>query len=121
MDIQLLLMLWAGHYLADYSLQTSFMVEQKAKIFITRDGFHALTSHAFVHGLVIGLLAQNLTAGIVVGVTHWIIDFARSSEYLMSYLVKDNVVKKKRDKLFGIHLDQALHLLVILIVVWRLS
>ncbi len=121
MDYQHLVLLWAGHYLADFSLQTRFMSEMKARIFIEDIGIHALTAHAFVHGLVIGLLAQNFAAGVAVGSTHWLIDFIRSSEYVQRVLIKRGILKKKSDKLFGIHADQALHLLVIVIVVWSLS
>lgn len=121
MDIKLLIILWAGHYLADFSLQTQFMSQTKGKIFIEPIGFHTLTGHAFVQGLVIGLLAQNYGAGLAVGVTHWIIDFFRSSERIIEFLIKKKVLKQSKDKLFGIHIDQLLHLSVILLVVWRLS
>jgi hypothetical protein len=121
MDYVLLLTLWAGHYLADFSLQTQFMSETKGKAFLDAIGFHTLTAHAFVQGLVIGLLSGSVMAGIVVGVTHWIIDFIRASELIMNKLVARNIIKQKRKKLFGIHLDQALHFLVVLVVTWRLS
>lgn len=121
MDYQLLMLLWAGHYLADFSLQTQFMSESKAKIFIKDIGIHALTSHAFVHGLVIGLMAKSFTVGLVVGCTHWLIDFMRSSEYMQAFLLRHGIIKKKADTLFSIHVDQAMHLLVISIVVWSIS
>lgn len=121
MDVQLLLTLVAGHYLADFSLQTDFMSETKGKIFKQPIGVHTLTGHAFVHGLVAGLLAQNYGAGLAVGITHFLIDFFRASELLMDTLVSKGILQKRKEKLFDIHLDQAMHLFVILLIVWRLS
>lgn len=121
MDIQLLLTLIAGHYLADYGLQTQFMNEIKPKIFIDPAAIHALTAHAAIHGLIIGLLSSSLTVGIVIFVTHWIIDFVRSSELVIDFFVKNNIIDKKRPRLFGIHLDQSLHIAVIVLVSWSLS
>lgn len=107
MDIQFFLMMVAGHYLADFPLQTEFMASTKTRIFIEPAGFHALTAHAFTHGLVIGLLSHNFTFAVVVGTTHWIIDFVRSSEWLISKLSSTKPVQ------FNIHLDQVLHISVI--------
>lgn len=121
MDLQLLLFLWAGHYLADFSLQTTFMTEKKALIFIDKMGVHALTAHAFVHALVAGLITQNFTVAVVIGLSHWLIDFVRSSVYLRDFLKAKRLINGKKDFLFGIHTDQLLHFLVILIVTWRLS
>lgn len=115
MDIQLLLTLIAGHYLADYGLQSRYVAENKGKIFIMPDAFHALTAHAAIHGLVIGLLAGSFNAGLSVAITHWVIDFSRSSEWLMKKL------SIKRDRTFSIHIDQVLHVLMIILVTWRLS
>lgn len=121
MDFQLLLILFAGHYLADYALQSRFMSENKKKVFIEPIGIHSLTAHASIHGLIIGLLSGSFSAGIFVAISHWLIDFVRSSDWLADKLVKSGLIDKKRPMLFGIHLDQFLHLLVILIVAWSIS
>lgn len=109
MDIQLLLTLLAGHYLADFGLQSRYMAESKKLIFIEAIGFHALTAHAFIHALIAGLLSSSFTVGAFVGITHWIIDM-RASTWLNQKL------GRKQD-LFGIHLDQLLHIAVIALVV----
>ena len=70
MDIQLLFMMWAGHYVSDYPLQSAYMAERKAYAIATSDGTHALTAHAFIHGLVAGLITQNFAAALAVGITH---------------------------------------------------
>lgn len=100
-------MLWAGHYLSDYPLQSAYMAENKAYALITAEGTHTLTAHAFIHGLVAGMLSQSLAAGLIVGVTHWLIDFGKASK-----LIK----RGKLNGLYGINIDQLLHFSVILSV-----
>ncbi len=100
MDVQLFLMLVAGHYLADYALQSDFMAKHKAEALKTAMGFHALTAHAAIQGLVAGLLSQNFTIGLVIFISHWIIDYGKAA--------KD---------WYDINVDQFLHILVILLVV----
>jgi hypothetical protein len=104
MDMQLLLIMWAGHYLSDYPLQSPYMAERKAYALKTSEGTHALTAHAFIHGLVAGVITQNLAAAIAVATTHWIIDFGKASVLLK---------RGKRTGLYGINVDQLLHLTVI--------
>ena len=100
MDIQLFLTLVAGHYLADYGLQSDFMVKQKENALKTAMGFHALMAHAAIQGLVAGLLSHNFTIGVIVAMTHWLIDLGRGAKGW-----------------YGINIDQLLHILVILFAV----
>jgi len=93
-------MLVAGHYLADFALQDDFMAKNKADAGKTAMGFHVLTAHAAIQGLIAGLLSQNLSIGIIVAVTHWIIDFGKAVKGL-----------------YGINIDQFLHILVIFLAV----
>ena len=109
MDYQLFLTLLAGHYLADFALQTPFMAEAKRQVFTKSIGFHALTAHAFIHALIAGLLSGSLAVAVIVGVTHWIIDL-RASKPLVKKLNKDT-------ELFGINTDQALHIAVMFVIV----
>jgi hypothetical protein len=97
-------MLVAGHYLADYALQTEFMAKSKRSVFIKSEGFHALTAHAFIHGLTAGLLSQRLSIGVIVGITHWLIDFGKATK-----------------NWYGINVDQFLHISVILIAVFFIA
>ena len=105
MDIQLFLTLLAGHYLADFALQPRFMAESKKLVFLRALGFHTLTAHAFIHALVAGVLSGSLTVAIIIGMTHWIIDL-RASKWVSGKL-------GKQSDLFGINLDQLLHVAVI--------
>lgn len=121
MNFELLIILWAGHYLADFPLQPAFVAEKKSLVFIESIGFHCLTSHAFIHGLVAGVITNNFVAGLFVGVTHWIIDFGKASQLLDDRFPHTKGARKgpQTSGLYGINIDQALHLLVI-IFVWLL-
>jgi hypothetical protein len=112
MDVQLFLTLVAGHFLADFALQTDFMAAKKRKVFVESMGIYALTAHASIHGLVAGLICQNLWAGIVVGSSHWLIDFVRSSDVMTKRLA--NKKGPGPHDTFGIHADQFLHVLVLI-------
>jgi hypothetical protein len=117
--IELLVVLWAGHYLADFPLQPAFVAEKKGLVFIESIGFHCLTAHAFIHGLIAGVITQSFTAGLIVGATHWLIDFGKSSQLLDDRFPHLPGARKgpQTTGLYGINVDQALHFLVILLVV----
>jgi hypothetical protein len=100
MDVQLFFMLLGGHYLADYGLQSRFMADAKERATKDAVGFFALVGHAAIHGLVAGLLSQRLSVGLIIAGTHWVIDFLKAVK-----------------RLYGITVDQGLHILVILLVV----
>lgn len=121
---ELLVILWAGHYLADFPLQPAFVADNKKKILQESIGFHCLTAHAFIQGLVAGAITQNFGAGVFVGVTHWIIDFGKSCQLLDNRFPHTKGARVKNIQtagLYGINVDQTLHFIVILIVAWRLS
>lgn len=119
--IQTLITFWAGHYLADFPLQPAFVAEKKGLVFIESIGFHCLTAHAFIHGLVAGAIATQLgyqesfLFGLIVGLTHWMIDFGKSSQFLDDRFphTKGARMGPQRYGLYGINIDQSLHLLVI--------
>ncbi|MDZ7744331.1 MAG: DUF3307 domain-containing protein [Candidatus Saccharibacteria bacterium] len=110
MDFVLLLTLIAGHYLADFGLQSQHMAAKKQLIFLDPMGIHALTSHAFIHAIIAGLLSGSILAAAIIGSAHWLIDFGKASKWLHKKLGKE-------EGLYGIHVDQALHIAVIFIVV----
>lgn len=119
--IQLLITLWAGHYLADFPLQPAFVADLKKKIFQESIGFHCLTAHAFIHGLVAGAITQNFTAGLIVGVTHWLIDCGKACELLDDRFPHTKGARRgpQTAGLYGINIDQALHFIVILgVAIW---
>lgn len=113
--IELLVILWAGHYLADFPLQPAFVADLKKKIFQESIGFHCLTAHAFIHGLVAGVITGNFTAGVIVGVTHWLIDCGKACELIDDRFPHTKGARKgpQTAGLYGINIDQALHFAVI--------
>lgn len=119
MDLQLFLLLLAGHYLADFALQPQFMAEKKRLVFIESWGFHNLTAHAFIHGLTAGLLSQRLSIAIIVGITHWIIDFGKASQLLDDKFPHTKGARsgEQAHGLYGINIDQALHIAVLILAV----
>ena len=125
MEISNLVIFWAGHYLADFPLQPAFVAEKKGLAFIESIGFHCLTAHAFIHGLVAGAIANALgfeswfVFGLIVGLTHWIIDFGKSSMVLGDRFPHTAGARKgpQRYGLYGINIDQALHLTVMTLCV----
>lgn len=118
MNWELLFTLWAGHYLADFPLQPSFVAEKKGLVFIESIGFHCLTAHAFIQGLVAGLLSGRFWVGLVVGLSHWAIDFGKSSELLVNLPHTKGARKGPQvSGLYGINVDQALHFTVITLCV----
>lgn len=119
MDVQLFLTLVAGHYLADFGLQSQHVAEMKGRAFVEAIGFHTLTAHAAIHGLVAGLITHNIAAGLTVALTHWLIDFGKASELLTDRFphTKGSRAHGQTTGLYGINVDQALHILVLLVVV----
>ena len=118
-ELQLIIYLWAGHYLADFPLQPPFVADLKKKVFQESIGFHCLTAHAFIHGLVAGSLTNNFTAGLIVGVTHWLIDAGKACELIDDRFPHTKGARKgpQTAGLYGINIDQALHFAVIVFVV----
>ena len=118
MDIRLFVFLLAGHYLADYGLQSRYVAEKKALAFIEAEGFYALTAHAAIHGLVAGLITHHFWVMLLVAATHWLIDFGKASALLSDKYPHTKGARKHGQKtgLYGINIDQALHIIVLLIV-----
>jgi hypothetical protein len=101
----MLFFLLAGHALMDYALQTDPMAVCKCRrtdhpLQKTVPWFYWLTAHAFLHGAAVGLIVIGFTGNRELGVAlataetvvHWLIDFG------------------KCEKLYGIHVDQGLHI-----------
>ena len=118
-DIELFFALLAGHFVADYPLQNDFIADNKGKAFVSAQGFYTLTAHSATQGLIAGLISQNFTVGLIIAITHWIIDFGKKSVLLTDKFPHTKGSRKNGQKvgLYGINVDQALHILVILVVV----
>ncbi len=61
---------------------------------------YALTAHAAMHGAAVALVTGEIGLGLAETVSHWIIDFGKCENF------------------YGIHFDQAMHLLCKLAWVW---
>jgi hypothetical protein len=99
-----LVALVGAHYVADFAMQNDYVATAKAKVHTAPDGIHALTAHAIHHvvasAVLLGLLGLPwLLPALVVGATHWLIDYGKSVRGW-----------------YGYHADQSLHLLVVLAV-----
>jgi hypothetical protein len=105
---EMLFLLIAAHALCDYPLQGDFIAKHKARhIFkqIWSNGesetvlmrnpmwMHCLGAHSLIHGGAVFLITGSLILGVCEVVMHALIDFA------------------KCEGLFGIHMDQSLHIL----------
>jgi len=123
MDWQLFFTLIAGHYLADFGLQLPYMAEKKAKAFVEPIGFHVLTAHAAIHGLVAGVISGHFWVGVFVAVTHWIIDFGKASDLIDNRFPHTAGARRNGQThgMYGIHLDQTLHILVLLVATGLVS
>jgi hypothetical protein len=90
----LLLMLLAGHALADFPLQGAFLAEGKNRHTpIGRVWWpHALTAHAMIHGGFVTILTGSTALGFAEVVTHWLTDWL------------------KYEGRIGLHADQAIHI-----------
>lgn len=97
-----LIILLSGHFLADFTLQPKYMIEDKYRAFTTWLGTLTLLAHAITHGMILGYLAlfvgmaDPFTIGLIVGVTHFFIDLGK--------------IKGR----YGVMTDQVAHWLVIL-------
>lgn len=116
--LQLFVILLAGHYLADFPLQPAFVAEKKGLVFRESIGFHCLTSHAAVHGLVAAAMAAAygvnhwFILGLIAFLVHWVVDFGKSSVLLDDRFPHTRGARMgpQRFGLYGINVDQSLHI-----------
>ena len=90
------LLLLGAHYVADFAMQNDYVATAKADT-SRPDWFHALTAHAAHHAVAAGVALAVLglpwlVGALVVGVTHWLIDYGKSVRGW-----------------YGYHADQTLH------------
>lgn len=94
--IALLLLLIAGHLIADYPLQgDAIAVGKNRTIDPARFGvpwYYWMVSHAATHGMAVGLATGSVWLGLMETIAHFAIDAG------------------KCEKLYGLHADQILHL-----------
>ena len=115
MMIELFLALLAAHYVADFPLQGGMIARNKGKVFFQSIGFHCLTAHAAIHASMAVIAAAAMGYGlllpfIVVGVTHWLIDFGKSWQGFDNFHLTEGAREGPQVYgLYGINVDQALH------------
>ncbi len=125
--IELLLAFVAAHYVADFPLQGDMIARNKGLVFFQAIGFHCLTAHAIIHAALAGLVVAALgfpwvAPFLAVAVTHWLIDFGKSwvgfgvEKGLDIHLTKGARAGPQTCGLYGINVDQALHMAVLLVV-----
>ena len=100
--MEILFWLLFGHALADFSLQSDTMAKGKNRHRKTDPPpgakyqpmwFYWLTSHALIHGGIVGIITHIWWLGLLEAICHWGIDFF------------------KCENKYGIHTDQGLHIL----------
>jgi hypothetical protein len=100
----MLFFLLAGHALMDFALQSDAMAVCKCRrtdnpLQKSVPWYYWLTAHALLHGAAVGVVLHwttgnwevAVTFAVVEAVVHWLVDLG------------------KCEKLYGIHVDQALH------------
>ena len=97
-----LFLLLCGHALGDFSLQNEWVASNKERRARPKElgggagkppvvWPYLLTAHALHHGLMVFLITQKLSLGIIETVAHWLTDFG------------------KGEGLYGFHTDQIIH------------
>lgn len=92
------LLFWfaAGHFIADYVLQTENIAREKRRSSETQlqkivPWYWWLTAHAFTHGAAVALISGSWVLGLAETAAHWLIDFGKCEGY------------------YGLITDQSLH------------
>ena len=122
--IQLLIFLWAGHWLADVPLQDSTISKNKGYAFLKSIGTHTLFAHAMIHGLTAAVIVSwqgysqhALLAFLLVGGLHLITDFGKGwqgwpDRFRITQGAKWPGNPTNRG-LWGINVDQGIHFLAL--------
>ena len=100
--ITLFAILLCTHFLLDFAIQGDFVAKYKARIVEGRSNEFwkwVLTAHAASHSLPVLLLTQSVLLGLVMFISHFIIDFLKCEQKI------------------NFNQDQTLHILVIVAIV----
>lgn len=98
---ELIFWLLVAHAVADYALQTEWMVKSKNRHAVQPTAssdrpdliwIHVLSAHAILHGAGVAIVTGQIWLGVAETVAHWIIDYG------------------KGDRWYGFHTDQFLHI-----------
>lgn len=101
--IQFLIILVAGHLICDYPLQgDAIALGKNRNVDPARFGvnwYYWMASHAATHAMAVWIITGNFAAGLFEFIMHFIIDFG------------------KCEKKYGLHVDQALHVICKIVIV----
>lgn len=79
--IQVMLILFGLHFLADYPWQGDFLSVQKNRWLPPEKKFapwyQALTAHAYIQAWFVGIATGSIFVGTLEFICHWIIDYAK--------------------------------------------
>lgn len=75
--IELLLLLLAAHWVADYPLQGDFLARAKADFASCEIRVYHLVAHAGIHGGAVALVTGNVWLGLIEWALHSLIDEAK--------------------------------------------
>jgi hypothetical protein len=96
MNIEMFVLLVAGHFIADYVFQTDSIAKGKNNnidpCLFGVNWWYWMTAHAFTHGVVTYLITGNIYILIGEFILHWYIDFGKCQKW------------------YGVHKDQFLHI-----------
>ncbi|KKK80235.1 hypothetical protein LCGC14_2825530 [marine sediment metagenome] len=98
------------------------IARNKGKVLFESIGFHCLTAHAMIHAGLAGLAAALLgfpwvLPFLAVGVSHWLLDFCKSWRGFRTWHLTRGARKGPQEcGLWGINIDQAFHVLVLVIL-----
>lgn len=104
--ISIFFLLLCGHAIADFALQTDWIAKNKSRHNLVPAGYdpvrhgplqkiwpYVLSAHALIHGAMVFAVTQSVLLAAIETAAHWAIDFG------------------KCERKYGIHTDQALHIL----------
>ena len=101
--LELLLMLIGSHFICDYVLQTDAIATGKNRLIDPAkfgvDWYYWMTSHAVTHAFGVGIITGSFWLGFLEFTLHWLIDAG------------------KCEKMYGLHVDQFMHLLCKILIV----
>jgi len=103
----LVLLLFGGHAVADYGLQSAYVAEKKVAAADNPDWFVTLAAHALIHAFVVALVLLSilLLSGISLHDAAALASGLGWAEYVVHFVIDD---AKGRER-FSYRIDQLLH------------
>jgi hypothetical protein len=74
--LELAFMLFVGHFLGDFSLQSEYMSTHKSPA-VSKDWYIVMTAHCAVHAMIVFVLTGRLVFAIAEFVVHFATDYVK--------------------------------------------